>query len=393
MKRFGEAMRVFDHRRGLLRAICFFLIIIILTAGLWPFNFFPPNKVKWLPDTNGIQIYGQGIIFSASPGWKQGNLLFPDGEMTLELWLYPHQETSNLPAVLSFYDGLNPDIFSLGQWKSHLVIRSRTADQRNRKSGKGYQEIGYRNALLKNKDVFITVVSEKNGTAIFINGRRAKDYPRYRLLKGVTSRDIRLVMGNSPAGQGYWPGNILGMAVYHRALTPDEVAGNYLSWMLNDPYSLKKEKSLVGLYPFYEREGNIVRNVIRPDDVLMIPDVFKPLRKIVLSTYRQNDSKWRDSFSHDIVVNILGFIPWGFFFCMLLLKQTDCRRTTVCLLTIMAGIGLSLLVELTQACLPARDSSLVDLVNNMVGTFIGVFIVNAFVKSRHPGENRGPVLL
>jgi len=43
-----------DVHMKLLGSICFAILIIILIAGLWPFNFFPKNKVTWLPDKNGV---------------------------------------------------------------------------------------------------------------------------------------------------------------------------------------------------------------------------------------------------------------------------------------------------------------------------------------------------
>jgi hypothetical protein len=363
--------------------ICLLIIFTILIAGLWPFNFLPPNKVRWLPDRSGVKIYGQGIIFTPHPGWSQEKSLFPDRAITIELWLHPHQETSHLPSILTFYDGHNPDIFLLGQWKSHLVIRSRTLGNENRKPGKVYQEIGLRNGLRKNQDVFITVTSKKEGSAIYVNGRLAEDYPRYRLLAGMTSGNIRLIVGNSPAGQGYWPGDILGMAVYRRALTPDEVAGNHLSWIQNDPYAVRKERSLIGLYLFYEREGKLIRNAVNPDDTLTIPDIFKPVRKVVLSPPWQSDLKWNGSFFQDMAINIVGFIPVGFFFSALLLTQTNRRRMTLYVMAVAIGMGLSLVVELTQAYLPARDSSLTDWLNNSLGTMLGVFIFPALRLCRN----------
>lgn len=366
---------LFDNYRWLLKSICFSVLFIILVVGLWPFNFFPPNKVKWLSDRSGIQIYGQGIIFSQAPGWNQEKALFPDRAITIELWLHPNQETNNLPSILTFYDGQNPDIFLVGQWKSHLVIRSRMVDRQKLKSGKFYQEIGLRNALLKNQDVFITVTSQREGVFIYKDGQLASKYPYQRLLGDSIRGDIRLIIGNSPTGQNYWPGDILGVAIYNRAFSTDEVAGNYLSWLHNDPYSIKKERSLLGLYLFYEREGKVIHNVVNSDDTLTIPDVFKPVRKVVLSYPWRGDFKWNLTAAQDVAVNILGFIPLGIFFCLLLLEEKKQRGMTAYIVTIMIGVATSLVIELTQSYLPTRDSSLADLATNTAGTIVGVFVV------------------
>jgi len=38
----------------LLGGICLTILVIILIAGIWPFNFFPKNKVCVLQDKNGV---------------------------------------------------------------------------------------------------------------------------------------------------------------------------------------------------------------------------------------------------------------------------------------------------------------------------------------------------
>jgi len=53
------------------------VLVIILVAGLWPFNPLPPNNVEWLKDKNGLRlgknpivvkplaipVYGHGLVF------------------------------------------------------------------------------------------------------------------------------------------------------------------------------------------------------------------------------------------------------------------------------------------------------------------------------------------
>jgi len=59
-------------------------------------------------------------------------------------------------------------------------------------------------------------------------------------------------------------------------------------------------------------------------------------------------------------INILGFIPFGFFFSALLLKITGLRRLSAYLLIVALGTGLSFTIELIQPYLPTRGSSLTD---------------------------------
>ena len=50
-----------SHR--ILRGRCIAIPLIILTAGLWPFNLLTEYKVAWLPDQDDVHFFcGQGII-------------------------------------------------------------------------------------------------------------------------------------------------------------------------------------------------------------------------------------------------------------------------------------------------------------------------------------------
>ncbi len=369
-----------------LKAVCGIILAAILTVGLWPFNFRPPNKANWLTDRNGIHVFGPGIVFSDPSGWDAATPIFPGLEMTLEIWLHPRKETPNLPSILTFHDGLSPDIFLLGQWKSHLIIRYRPAEEKNRKPGKAYQEIGLRNALIKDRDVFITVTSKKDGkdgTSIFVNGRLAKNYPRHSLLGGMTSKSIRLILGNSPTGQSYWPGEILGMGIHDRVIAADEIAENYLLWQQQDASSLGKRESLISLYLFDERQGRIIRNAKNEKDALRIPEIFAPERRVFLEKpWEGQGIRWSASSFLDAAINILGFMPLGFFFFIFFMRQTSRQELAAGILTAIIGIAFSLAVELAQAYLPTRNSSLMDLGYNALGTILGLV---AAKRRRAPG--------
>lgn len=71
----------------------------------------------------------------------------------------------------------------------------------------------------------------------------------------------------------------------------------------------------------------------------------------------------------DMVENFLGYVPLGILLC-LRLRQSLHRIGTV-ILTVLGGGLFSLALEVIQAFVPARDSSLLDLLINTIGTIAG----------------------
>jgi glycopeptide antibiotics resistance protein len=117
----------------------------------------------------------------------------------------------------------------------------------------------------------------------------------------------------------------------------------------------------------------MIHNVANSDETLTIPEIFKPVQRKFLSLPGP-DFRWNWSFVQDVTINLLGFIPFGFFFSAFLIKTTNLRRGVSYLIVALVGAGLSLSIELIQAWLPTRDSSLIDVICNSGGTILGIVI-------------------
>ncbi len=359
--------------------ICLFVVLGILVAGLWPFNFFPENTVSWMADRKGVQFNGKGIVISNDPWLKDKEPLFPDNSISLHLWLRPLTETKDLPYIVTMYDGRAPDVFMIGQWRSHLVIRSRLDHPAMGKRGQPYQEIGLENALLKNQDVFISITSGPEGSMVYLNGRHVQSYPQYRLLAGARSGNVRFIFGNAATGHSGWTGSLLGLAIYDHVLTAVQVSGNYQSLLLNDPFLIKGGGDPLGLYDFSERRGAIIHNSVAANDALVIPKMFVPVKRRILEPPWQ-DIRWSSSFVRDVAINIAGFVPLGFFLAVFVRKTTQIGNGRLYLLIALSGFGLSLAIELLQVYLPTRYSQLSDVLCNSTGTILGLIIFRMYEK-------------
>jgi VanZ family protein len=353
--------------KRLLPLICLTVLVIILVAGLWPFNPNPANQVHWMPATPGVHINSPGFLYSHDDIMS----LFSTGGISLELWLSPAEEPNNrLPYLLSLWDGKRQEVFLLGQWKDGLAIRVRS---RNPKAMRGYRERGCSAILGKGKEVLLTLTSSPEGTVVFLQGKRVKDIPGFYLFEDRTERQGRIIVGNSGDGRHSWEGRIKGLALYNQALSPEEAARHFVGWQGRDLHKLKSAPGLVALYPFTEGRGPWVADFTGKTAPFYKPEFFHPLQKVILE-WPGKESLQRIGFYEDMAVNILGFIPLGFFLALWLVNFTRLTPACILFLTFLCGSLLSLAIELSQVFLPGRDSSASDFVFNIVGTIIGIFL-------------------
>jgi glycopeptide antibiotics resistance protein len=70
-----------------------------------------------------------------------------------------------------------------------------------------------------------------------------------------------------------------------------------------------------------------------------------------------------------LAINVVGFIPAGFFICASLISLRSGKRSIA--LTALIGLALSLTIEILQAYIPMRNSGCTDLITNTLGTTIG----------------------
>jgi glycopeptide antibiotics resistance protein len=88
---------------------------------------------------------------------------------------------------------------------------------------------------------------------------------------------------------------------------------------------------------------------------------------------------------NDIITNILFFLPIGF---LLRLSQKP-GSDRVCLLALVLGITVSLSVETCQLFIPGRSSTIVDVVTNGLGAWIGAVIAVLVRKKMDPVDTHG----
>jgi hypothetical protein len=353
------------------------ILTVILLAGLWPFNFWPKNKVKWLQDQNGVQFFGQAIIYSTIPAFEHSNI--PINSISIELYLQPATEESRrIGHIFSILNEQGSETFFVGQWRSHLLLGKGI-------HGKTYREIGIRDILKKGNKRFVTITSGGDGTNIYVNDILLKSSPRFHLFSINEKPMGRILLGNSPKGNEYWTGSLLSLAIYDRVLPGEEVFKHFPQ-RFHGPKGAGGEDP-VSLYIFDEHSGALAHDSMGGRH-LIIPSRFEVLQKTILVP-PWKDFRFTRFYFTDILTNILGFIPFGFFLSAYMQMRKLRSNFRILLLSVITTGCLSLLIELIQAYLPTRNSQLTDVIMNMVGAGLGAVL---FYFYPHDKKDNSPSL-
>lgn len=361
-------------------AVCLVIFVGLLFVGLWPLDFFPANEAWWLKDMNGIHFDGHGIGPRSSAGGKAftpDSLVSPHqsllekGALSIEMWLRPAIEPKcGRSRILSFHDGIRNEMLFVDQWKSCLLVFFKIAGHGN---GKKYREIGICKALTSGQPRFATITSGKNGIVIYLEGKPVKRFPGARLIpagKSISGQTI--LAGNSSDATQSWAGDLFGLAVYDCSLTETQALQHFRQWMKSDNSPPPIQRNVVALYAFDERSGMWAHSSSGISNSLYIPAHLQFEKRFLAAP--DISSLIKVSSIKDVIINIAGFIPFGFFLSLWLIKARQWNQRYAYIVAIGIGFLVSLTIELLQGYLPVRDSSMTDLCCNTFGTFFGVGI-------------------
>jgi len=334
--------------------ICIVLSLGLLFVGLWPFRFLPDNNVHWIAGQSGLRFDKYGIVRGKEPLFTPGGAIDLARPFTLRMDVLPREEPSgSIPRILSVYDDEGRELFFLGQWRDELILRilegERTFHLRYREAGAG--------GLQKDVKRSIVVRSDDRALTLFIDGAAARTEPGVGFSLLADKRGPAwMILGNSPTGGNPWRGDLFSLSFYPIALSPREIESRGRAPDIH--------------YDFSEGIGAVCRGGADPRRDLSIPAVFRaPAKGVLVPPWKVEE--YNLSFWKDVFVNILGFIPFGFAVFAWARKDGKRKNATAMGIALLLGAGISLFIELLQVYLPTRDSSLTDVLNNILGTYVG----------------------
>jgi hypothetical protein len=354
---------------GLLSVICLVIILEMLFFGLWPFNYLPKNQVAWVETGKGINFQGKGHILSTeSTIWPRDD--YSGEPFTLEIILKPERTYDQwIPHILSLCDQSGHEVVYFGQWKNHLIIRLMEYSYRIEKVE---MEIEASAVLIAGKPVLINLVLAKGGASLFINGQLDHEFPDFNLTQLMVERPVQsLVFGNSSSGYNPWTGDITYFTVFDKALESTVIRDRYNQLEIGEEADgmISAGEEIIR-YRFNENSERIIRNDASEDWKLIIPQALIPLRREFLSLPSMNYLNDR-SFINDAIINLLGFMPIGFFLAVLIGTPASSKRVRALAIVVLLGGSLSLFIEVNQAFMISRVSSASDLFVNILGTALG----------------------
>lgn len=368
--------------------LCSLLVLGLLGVGLWPFDPFPANQVKWLPG-HGLEFGVEGVVHSSGSidAWSVHNASACSLRMRLQPRIVDLDDSATL---LVFYTPENPMQFRLMQYRDELLIRRDYRDSQNRLKT---IELELERTFVRDEPVSYTITTGKmvasgaagtsgssGATVAYRNGVRVGDSSRI----GLSCADFsgQLVLGDSPLMGNGWQGKLLELAIYNRELSAEEIAlagADDLKGAQGDastgegkvePRKTPDDKGVIAHYEFAEGSGKVIHNSAGPAPDLYIPGTFRILHKLFLMPpWKETPDKLA---LRDIVINIGGFIPFGFVCFAYFRRHRERWRAVV--LTVLAGAAISITIEVLQYFVPSRSSDMIDLVTNTLGTYLGAIL-------------------
>ena len=346
------------------KALCVVTVVAVLIATLWPLNPFPRNGVTWLQGASGLRFENAGLVVSNAP-------LRPaetqTGSYSLELLLRP-ASTESMHTILAFYVPARPRQFMVRQWTDGLLVtHDASVDSDRTKTIKFDVDHVFRPGKL----VLVTISSGEDGTTVYLDGQLAQSFASFKMSRSELSGEI--VLGTSPTTYHPWAGELRGLALYSKAMTPADAFRHYEQWTVpsGGPPDLD---GAMARYAFADASGREVHNEVTSGPNLEIPMTFSvPHKSLLQSVAKEFRANW--SYAIDVLTNIAGFVPLGLIVCAYF-GWTRSRWKAILITTIACGI-LSFVIEVLQYYIPRRGSGMTDIITNTVGAALGAVLTQA----------------
>jgi VanZ family protein len=172
------------------------------------------------------------------------------------------------------------------------------------------------------------------------------------------------------------------------AVSPKFIRDRFAQWNQSGEVSPPASEEPWLLYPFDEGEGTRALDHSRHEIHLEIPKDTTILKRVFLSRDLHLPLA-EQLITWDAGLNLFGFFSFGLLLASLLAIRLIRTQVLLVLAVSTAGFGLSIGIEFTQAWMPARSSTILDLVLNTVGALGGALFYCLLLPGRALPETAG----
>ncbi|MCX5811628.1 MAG: VanZ family protein [Proteobacteria bacterium] len=327
---------------------------MLIFTGLWPFTFFPENRVT-VDSLKGLHLTPPATLYTEAPPEKLSQLR----EFTFLLRLSSNfSGESGYARILSYSINYSSMNFMLAQWKDRLICRIKTDSNENTIH---FEVLEFFKKGTENR---LAVVFKNNEFNVYRDGERKKAISLDPMKVFKWNHSYPLVLGSDADGKFCWGGNIYSLSIYDRALSAAEVL---------EPPVKQPEKLPLIHYSFREiKNSKILDEGKGPPANLTVPRYYIPYKRPFFNIFPTDRVNLRYNLL-DIVINILSFMPIGLLISIYLYSKKMAFKIHL-LVSFLVGLSVSLLIEFFQAFIPVRDSTMNDVFGNVVGASFGAII-------------------
>jgi hypothetical protein len=177
------------------------------------------SSVQWEP--GGLAVSGPTLIATPEPPKRLTQAIKKSRAFTLESWVTPATRRQSGPArIVTLSSGIGGRNFTLGQDSDRYEVRFRGSTT----DANGTPSLGSAFDSVRTQPTHIVYTRGADGTArIFLNGQERSSHEVPGDLKNW-DEGFRLVLGNETSKDRAWKGTLHLVAIYDRALAPEEIS-------------------------------------------------------------------------------------------------------------------------------------------------------------------------
>ncbi len=331
---------------------------VIAVAGLAPGDRPSPNHAQW--DAAGrFHLEPPGQLLS------DGVVALGPGDVVLSTTLAssaPRASGTN-QEILSLVDGPGEPYLLLGEFPDGYILRVRADNPQGDPKRDRYFE-----HPIDGRPVRIEVALGAEGFRFSVDGVARSYAWRAEAARVHPAFRGRVLIGSRATGWPAWQGRIERVDLRSAAASQESGAPPLAArWLLDGHPGGPVPCALAGCPPL----GLPVR-VVDPS-----PGLFS------LRIHPERPGRWLPA---DLLLNVLGFVPFGFLFVRLRGSAPVGGGSAWLGVAVALGLGVSAAIELAQWWIPGRNSSAIDLVCNGCGSGLGAWFAGWLAARRGADE-------